>query len=197
MKQTVRIYTASEFKAANRVDRLYMHLQQPADLKLSNTDEIYLEDLTEIFHICSHYLSDRKAMAVLKNSIFKKRNFSRATLYRMMIDAKNLFGNVIERNKDFDRAVLREKFIEIHRLMIAQGKNTGNVKAYEQARLALFNLMKLDGTDMQEKENGLRAEDLKLPQLIITNNPEALKGDGHKSGDDLDDIVDEAIPADQ
>jgi len=155
-----------------------MYMMQPEDFTISDQDERYLEDLTAVFHVMSQVMSDKKVVNILRKSIFKRRNLSLATVYRMITDTRDLFGNVVKRNREFDKTVIRDKYIALHDKLIrismaCQNDPKASIKAIEQARLTLSNIVRLDGLDQQAAE-GLTPDQLSLPTLIITSDPAAL-----------------------
>lgn len=140
-----------------------MHIIEPT-LKLTPTEEQYLNNLRTVFGILSTELSQAKAVKKITKLYPDVK--SRSTIYRWINHTKDLFGNIIKSNKEFDRNVIRERLIAVHKKCMKAGE-------YKEARLALVNIMKLDGLDVHEIDK-IKPEDITFPNIIFSNNPKYL-----------------------
>lgn len=162
-----KIMSLNQFKKAGRLDRLYFHMMQPDQLELNSRESEYLEKLKRVFAIMAIELDTGKVVTKVQN-LFPDAGTTRH-IYRLINDVKNLFGDVIERNKAFEREVLKAKFIHV-------AKKASKEKDLETERRCYLNIMRLMGLDEQDG-NGFNPEDIELPDLHFTDNPKAIAGE--------------------
>lgn len=161
-----RLYKQSDWKSASRLERIYIHLMQPEDFALSEKDEDYHEDLKVIFVIIQDELNSSAAIPKIRDVL--PNIGSDARLYRMISDCKELYGNIVDSNKKFDRYVVGQKFIEIY-------KKALEAKEIDVARLALYNYTKLMGLD--QPDEGFDPESINLPTIVFSDDPKLLNAE--------------------
>lgn len=166
----IKIYSLSEFSKASRIERIYMHLMQPRDFDLTFDEDDYLQKLREAFCILSENPSKSQSITLLREMYPEHKKES---IYRIINDSQELFGNIIQSNKSFDRMVLRERLLKIAEKL---EKIEGDPITLDIARKCYADIMKLDALDKHGKE-GITQDDLKLPDLFFTDDPKYLNAE--------------------
>lgn len=164
-KSKIALFTNEQFKKASRIERMHMHLLDPDRFYLPDEDFHYLEKLKLAFAVISNTLSRTEALkkieAVLNIDIRKQ------DAYKYYNDSRELFGNIIKSNKDFDRLVLREKLV----ILANTAEAMMNI---EEARKCYEAIMKLDALD-KHGESDFNPEDFQFPTIIFSDDPSLLE----------------------
>lgn len=165
----VRAATESEFrKEKNKVNKIRMHLFNSKELRLNKNEKYYFDLIRKVFVIlCDNYTQQHAINLVQelgRDTIGQKYSLSKAG--ELMSDAMQLYGNAIKRNKQFDRMMTIEKLKVCYEKLMEDEKwdkaadVMGIIGKYQQ-------LDKSDGSKIS-------ADDLNLPELLISSDPKAL-----------------------
>lgn len=170
-----RVYTDQDFKAADRLGKIYIHLMDPDRFILSGRDDEWLSMMRRAFHIMSEESSHFAIERFLKDIYHEKHP---RTILKLIQDTQKFFGSIISRNKSFDKLIQRERILA-HIKVAKEAFDMRAVAALEKL------LMQIDGTDKEAKDT-FKWEDLQLPDMIFTDDPKAL----HEGIDDAE-LVDD------
>ena len=164
-----------------RHERIYNYLMWPKHFNLTDADEKQLQRMQMAYNILIEAPTDMEARAKIKAAILGVK-LTLSEVLELIWETKALFGKISFRNSDFDRAVLRQKLIELAR----RAKKEGDLK---QERLAYADIIRLDGLEQKEKDSGAPVIP-QLPNVRFTNvQPQK------KSEHDL--AIIESTPADE
>jgi hypothetical protein len=159
-----RLFTEAEYSVADPLERIYMHLLQPDELKLNMYDELRLKNLKIAFAIAceegSHFTRIKKVSEALD---VNSRNAQ-----KWIADSLLLFADILKVNKDLEKAVIREKLVKLAEKANERGDYETELKAWQT-------VTKLFGLDKPEPDS--KPKKAKFAQVIFTNNPNALKID--------------------
>lgn len=158
-----RVFTEKEFKQADKIERIRMSQLQPS-LMLNQKEYEYYGKLKSAFHVISDSLSQLESVRKISDLFPEMRAGAISKLIR---NTELFYGQMLKRNKDMSRAVLIDKATKLHQLSIEKE----DLKTAAEALKIIGKFEKLDQAD--EIENVY--EDLALPDISFTNNPEALK----------------------
>lgn len=158
-----KVYELEDFKRATRLERLHMHLMQPYDFHLNDQDHEYLEKLRECFSIMQNAVSKQQTIRTMED----REPFSQTReIYSIIHDTQQLFGNLVESNKNIDRMAVSEKLIQLAELAT-------NKKDYETAMKCWERYYKLNR--LHEKDE-TALKDLNVPDWEFTSDLSALPG---------------------
>lgn len=167
----VSLFSREDFKSAKRIERIYIWMMEPERFRLSDKDMAYFETLKAAFIILSSTLSMRKAVEMIRHTSMKHslngKTISERAAYNVINDVKNLFGDVLKRNKEFDRMVITERIAEIAERAESDGDDELALSAYKE--LGKFKMLH------KEESNEINTDDVDLPQLVVGSNPDYLK----------------------
>lgn len=158
-----KVFELSDFQRANRIERLYIYLMEPDSFALNDVDFKYLNLLKKAFHIMSNEVSNVSAATLIYETLDIE---TESRVWKIMDDVRQLFGNMIKRNKEFDRMVLQEKIANI-------AKKANEDKKMELELECYRTMMKLSGADVHSADN-IDPTEIQLPDLIFTSDPAAL-----------------------
>lgn len=173
-RSQVRIYSQNDFRAANRIERIHIHLMFPDDFHLKESEIVHLERCRGAFAVMSDHFD--QATRISRIRAIDPDHISIYIACKLMNDAKELFGDIIKVNKKFDRMILREK-------LIALAKQAEDDKDFAEARRNYMAVMKLDQLH-RDDQNVVDPADLQLPDITFTSDISAIY-------DDAEDIIPE------
>ena len=102
-----KVFRLEDWKKASRIERMYIYMMEPDRFALNDPDRKYLNTLKRAFHIMSDYSSNLVASNLIFECFGEVETKNR--VYKIMNDARDLFGAMIQRNKEFDRMVMKER----------------------------------------------------------------------------------------
>ena len=158
-----RTYSWKEFKAASRLERIHIHMMHPSDFYLHDNEMQHLDRMRTAFSVLSSSLSRLEAVKKLTDLI---PEISRTSIYTLINDTKDVFGRMLQVNKEFDRFAVGEKLLDLYRMNLEDGD-------YEECRKCLEAYAKLHKLDQEEVA---ALENIQLPDLVFTSDPSALPG---------------------
>lgn len=161
-QSTERVYTQADFdNALNTVERIIIHLDQPKKFPLTENERRHFERLRVVFGIMLQCNTQRSRIRRIAQVI----PVSERSVVRYMIEAKELFVDMMRVDRDWERHFLKEKFYGLAQ----KAEEAGDV---ETAMKCLDKVVKLEGYDRED--SGIKPEDILLPTLIFTADPKAL-----------------------
>ncbi len=158
-----RVYDYNDWRRAqkgDRVQRIFIHMMdEEGRFPLSDKDHRVYEAIKKCFSIMSEHTSMAKVHALTKTASGLK---SDAAVYRIINETKQIFGNIIESNKKFERFAMTERLYEIARRAKESGAIKEEIEALKQIRL--LNALHVEddkGADMPTE----------IPKAIFTDDP--------------------------
>lgn len=160
-----RVFTQGEFDRSGRLERLYIHMLDP-QFHLNDTEERLLSDLKRVFEL----ISDKVSRADGIQAIMGDFGCTRAHAANLFAEASDLFGRMLQVNKKYDRAVIREKLAKL-------SEKAEMNEEYGEARKCLEAIVKLD--NLFDQEEAPVQERQEPAQVFFTNDPKVLEiGEG-------------------
>jgi len=164
-----------DFSNADTLDKIYMYLQQPDDFVLDEADMKYYTTLVNAYTIMSEYMREGEALMMIRGTGLERMSHAKA--WRIMNDVKRLFGNVIERHKEFERTMFYDRLLHLAQL-------NRDALDFAEERRCLVAAAKLRALDKVEKGLGINPRDIKPIPVEITSDPAALMFDEAQVVDD-------------
>lgn len=168
-----RAYSIEDFRSADRIDRLHMYLLYPDQFQLNKTDSEYLDLLRRVYAIIADELSDHNAFALIKSA---NPDLSDYRLHKALRDVKRLWGDIVYRNKQFDRQVLRERLATLV-------DKASEAQDLTEERRAIQAIIRLDGLDQHDTQS-IDPDDIELPDITFTDEPGAFYEDAEVVADE-------------
>ena len=161
--EKTRIFTeADRRQAAERLERIEMHLIQP-NVYITDQDLSYLEKLIKAFAIAVTCLDNLKAIRKFRN-LYPDMAFG--TAKKIIEDAEDLFAPMTRRSREMTLAVISRRAEEVYKKALQEG----NLK---QANSANEMALKVEMARKEEDDENIW-EKLSMPDLQFTTDPKAL-----------------------
>ena len=141
------------------MDRLYIHLMQPAEFPISDQEEIRLEALRETWTVMCKKMSTWRRLQVLR----KVFEVSERTIYKYMDDAKYLFGDILKTDADLELSLLKDKYYALAEKAEKDGDYDIARRCYDSAQEIIKKIR-----ENQPKQKRVFAA------VIFTDDPKAL-----------------------
>lgn len=157
-----------KFNNGTKLERIWMHHMDPDRYELHDSEMEYMERMRAAFHI----LCEERQQAKAINRIYEELKdvySTRRSIYNLVNDTKTFYGNIIKRNKEFDRMVIKDRLMELSE----RAKDTGNLKQENKAYELVMKLLALDKHDGE----GIDWEQLELPDISFTHDPAVLEAE--------------------
>lgn len=155
----MKIYTEADWKAADGVDRLYLHLLEPDRWELTYAEEDRLDCLRKVWAIMCKTSTPRARIKLIMQHI----DVTERTVYVYINDATALFGDMLKVDLDTELALSYARFMKLY----DKAKSGGD---YETARRCQDNaLAVLDKIEARSPKDAK-----KYATLTFTDNPAAL-----------------------
>jgi hypothetical protein len=104
-----RVFSPAQFKRADRIERLYMKIMQPDDFELNNTDDDYLEALTQAYPlICT----GRAAGEIIRQIQELQRGKWKSQAIKIYKDSQELYARFEEIHPKILRGIMRESLMK-------------------------------------------------------------------------------------
>ena len=109
MKPTsLQIYSQRDFQEADKLDRIYMSELEPDKFCLTDTEEKYYKKLIEAYQLVFEEISEANAIRLIRAQVTEFESLTSAN--RLLNDVQSYFGRFFNKNKNYRRAILVEKF---------------------------------------------------------------------------------------
>lgn len=156
-----RLFSQEEFDLADRIGKIFISLVQPGKFTLSDRDETYLDRLRQVWAIMVEQNVQRDRIKLISEAV----EINERSVRDLMRDAQYLFGDILQVDSEFEKAILAERLWILH-------DKASEAEDYETAGKMLERIIKLKGYDRED--GGIKREDLNLPEITFTDNPKAL-----------------------
>lgn len=168
MRRDKRIYTEAEWKAADALDRLYIHLMEPDRWALNNQDAELLENLRKVWAIICDKRTQRERIRLISEQI----QVSERTVVRYIQDATRLFGDILKVDMELELALAYERYMKLYQKAL-KAKDFDTARRCQDSALVIL-----------EKIESRTPRVAKVyAQLIFTSDPAALSARNADSED--------------
>lgn len=166
-----RIYTERQWKEADPVDRMYMHLLEPTRWILSPHEEDRLDRLRKVWAIMCDKATAKERIRLISEIV----DVTERTVYRDMQDAANLFGDILKYDIELELRLSYERYMLLfEKAFIGQDYDT----ARRIQDSALEVLAKLEARTPKKSK--------KYPEIVFTSDPAALRARNDIEGEEID-----------
>jgi hypothetical protein len=152
-------YSIEEFRAANIMERCFIHLLNPDIHELTEAEDQYLEKLRTVWYILTKNLSTKKRVKMICDKIQTHPQHC----YYYMRKAQELFGEVLKTREVEELSILKERYYIL-------GDAAAKKEDFEEARkcyqAAEECIMKITALKPAERRT--------FAAVVFTNNPQVL-----------------------
>lgn len=103
----IEIYSLEDFKKADRIGRIRMHMIEPERFALNDQDDEYYRQLQQAYQLVFEEMRQSVAIKAIQEAIPGAESWHRAN--RILLDIYELFAPFLKKNKELRRAILVEK----------------------------------------------------------------------------------------
>ena len=135
-----RIYTEKEWKDADSLDRLYIHLMEPERWVLNAYEEDKLDILTGVWKIIVKKASPRERIRIITRTY----DCTERSAFRYVQDATKLFMETLDVDHELELRLAYHRFMTLH----DKAKSDGD---YDSAMRSLERAMKVR-LDLEERQ---------------------------------------------
>jgi cell division protein ZapA (FtsZ GTPase activity inhibitor) len=168
-KKQRQIFTIEDWKEANRLERLYIHLLQPDDFELDYEDEDYLDALKQVWTILGKTMAKMKQVSRIVDLI----GVTTRTAFKYIDDAQALFGEILKTDAEMELSVMKERYYRL----ADKAEKSGD---YDTARRCMDSAQ----TIIEKLEARKPKQQRVFAAVIFTDDPKALTA--QHDGDEID-----------
>lgn len=169
-KPKQRIFSERDFMGGTRLDRVYMHLIEPARFHLTLEEEEYLDQIQKVWAVVLEYPIQRERVKMIQAQF----DLHVTQIKARINDALSLFGDTFKVNKQLELHVARERYL----LMAKKCEEDGD---YENAKKCLDKATEL----IPLLEEFDTPDERVLPGLVFTSDPNALTEGEYVESEDI------------
>jgi hypothetical protein len=162
-----RIYTEREWKDADPMDRLYMHLMEPERWNLNEIEENKLDILSGVWKIMVKKASPRERIRIISRTY----DCTERSAFRYVQEATRLFLETLDVDHELELRLAYHRFMKIHEKAKENDKSDDTQKALDVARRALESAMKVREQLEQRQPKKARI----YADVVFTDDPKALR----------------------
>lgn len=195
----IEIYSLSDFKKADRLDRIRMHMVEPERFVLDDQDEQYAMDLEHAWLLVSNETRESVAIRLIQNKVPGAESWYRAN--RILRDIETLYSPFITKNRDLQRRRVVEKLYAMAEIAEKKAMWTdedGNECADKEwiviAQKLYLEAAQLEGLH-QDNAPPIDPDDLVIPEIEITSDPQAFLEAQTEGAEDIE--YDEDYPEEE
>lgn len=166
-----RIYTERDWRAADGLDRLYIHLLEPGRWELTMQEEERLDALRTVWKVITQKSRQRERLAVICEML----TVSERTAYKYIQDATALFGETLDIDHTLELRLAYERYLHIHDLAKKE-------EDWDNARRALDSAMTVRHEIEQRQPKRAKV----YAAILFTNDPAALRPRNQEEGEEID-----------
>lgn len=169
LKKHSDIWTKLDYKKADTaVERCFLYMMRPQYFEnvISQHDRDYLDRLKMTHALILEHGSHSTVSKIIADT-FPGISGSMAKARQYIEDTRRLFGDLIEPRPEYDRMILKEKFMRIAEL-------AEKAEDYDTQRKCFDSIMKLEGLDKHTPEMAPPPPPGEIPTITITSDPGAL-----------------------
>lgn len=171
--KNLKIFSKKDWeKAKTRMERIYMKMMQPKDFELNTSEDMYYNLLKKTWTLLDQF-------AIPKVVIKKLMEVEGLSYFQGAVaikDAQELLGPILKTNKDYERAIVREKAMALYYKCIEKGD-------FKNAVGALSVYTKASGLGVNDSEGNFEIPSLPAP--VFSSNTELKIGQN-------DDLIEDA-----
>lgn len=178
---TIEIYSLADFKKADRISRIRMHMLEPDRFVLNDQDETYYRQLQQAYQLVFEELRQSVAIKTIQEAVPGAETWHRANT--ILQDIYELFAPFLKKNKDLRRAILVERLY--HMAKVAESKAHGTYKDdegishdfadkdwMELAMKLYVEAGRFEGLDEHDTAM-IDPDEITIPEIEITSDPTA------------------------
>ncbi len=162
-----RIYNIADFKKASRIEKFYIYMMQPDSFVLTDKDYNYFTAVQQAFALTCDQISMATAIALIQMTIPEFESWNMAN--KLYSDVQNLYGEIIQRNKEFQRTLTVEKL----RQLAEKAEEEGNITEARRCLTAAGKFEHFDKPDIEVFD----PREIEIPEPIFTSDPSALEAE--------------------
>lgn len=173
----IEIYSLADFQKADRLDRIRMHMIEPERFVLNDQDEVYYLQLQEAWLLVSNEVREAVAIRLIQDKVDGCETYYKAN--RVLRDVEALFAPFLSKNRTIQRARIIEKmylFAEKAESKAIWTDEEG-LEYVDQEWLMLAQKFYREAAEMEGlnkiEESMLDADDIEIPEIEITSDPQA------------------------
>lgn len=196
----IEIYSLSDFKKADRLDRIRMSMVEPERFTLADDDWQYARDLESVWLLVSNETRESVAVRLIQNHVPGADSWYRAN--RMLRDVETLYAPFIAKNRDLQRRRVVEKLYAMAEIAEKRAHGTdeeGNEFADKEWIVIAQKLYK-DAAELEglhtDNAPPIDPDDLIIPEIEITSDPVAFI-EAQTEDLDYEDVPDEEAKEDE
>lgn len=171
MRKKQRIYTERDWKAADALDRLYIHLMEPERWALMPQESEKLDALRTAWRIICQKSRQRERLLLIAEMC----GVTERSAYRYMQDAVALFGETLHIDHDLELHLAYDRYLSLH-------ESAKKEEDWDNARRALDSAM----TVRNEIEMRQPKREKVYAAILFTNDPAALRPRNQDEGEEID-----------
>jgi hypothetical protein len=154
-KKGTKRFTESDFKRADRLEKIYMTIQQPNDFDLTDTDERYKRLLQQAYPII---ISGRPQFEVMRLIMTLEGGLWRSQVSQIIRDTQELYAAFDSVHPKILRGVMREMLLENVQVLKKirdddEEESSTRIKAADSITKAVDNMSKYAQLDKKEEES--------------------------------------------
>ena len=158
------VFSREEINSATGIEKLRMHLIDPDNVDLANTEKDLLHALNKTFHVLIEH--PRQRIAVQKIKVLLGCENTRA--YSLIKQAQDLYSNVLTRNTYFDKIQQRERLIK----QLEFCDRTNRIKEV----IMIETLISKIDTELHQLRPEEKKKSATLPTFKLSMDPSVLAG---------------------
>jgi hypothetical protein len=167
-QSSIRLFTQDDFKAADRIERIYIWMMHENRFILAPRDQDYADKLRQAYVIMTEHLTEKERIKMMRQ-IYPEYRASQ--ILKLLDDAEALFGRFRKMNQEFQDKMSRERLLGIlEELHATPEENRG--KDYYKLLLDTEKLIMDLNNKIKEEEQ--REEDLSIPPVMFGSDPRLL-----------------------
>lgn len=197
----IEIYSLEDFRKADRIDRIRMHMVEPERFILDDVDWQYFVDLEKAWHLVSNETRESVAIRLIQQHVHGAESWYRAN--RILRDIEALYAPFLKKNREVQRAKIVEKLYAMAEVAEKKAFGTdedGTEWADKEWIVIAHKLYKeaaeLDGLHV-DNAPPIDPDDLIIPEIEITSDPVAFLETQTGEYKDCEEIPDEEAGGDE
>ncbi|HRI58343.1 MAG TPA: hypothetical protein PK228_01425 [Saprospiraceae bacterium] len=173
----IEIYSLADFKKADRLDRIRMHMVEPERFVLDDDAWQYAKDLESAWLLVSGETRESVSIRLIQNHVPGAESWYRAN--RMLRDIEQLYAPFLSRNRDMQRRRVVEKMYAMAEIAEkkAFGTDDEGKEWADKEWMVIAQKMYKDAAELEglhtDNAPAIDPDDLVIPEIEITSDPQA------------------------
>ncbi len=170
LNESTRASRRKQHEQATTIERIWNHVVAPHEAPITPSEHDYYARLKEVYAIMREHRERHVQVALIE----QLEEVVTGTCYRLIRDCESLFGRLVQRGKELDKAIHCERLLKEADAALEDGDRvTWRFLMSDYAEIRNF----------KEDESGLSPGDVQLPTPIWASDTELLK-EANGAGDD-------------